>query len=239
MPKSPTDARPKRAAKPRSATAKRRPRAAQTRKVTPKGTETRATILEAAVDVINEHGYRATNLLRVARQAGLTRGGLQYYFLSTEDLIEALARHVEREHWLSYIAHVREAPAGRDRIEYAIDLVANPMEDRYRAARLELLVAARTLPTLRKILMDAAREIETFKRAFTDEMFASAGIADTPRFRGARDLTTIVDDWMFLHVFPGDHAERAAGVREALRLSLHALWSIPLTPEKASRKRKR
>ncbi len=204
----------------------RRPPSARPRRSTRKGSETRIAILEAAVDAINRYGIRGINLTRVAKQAGVTRGCLQYYFLTTADIILALALHVEQENWRTYLAGVKRASAGRSLVESAIDMVGNPVEDRYRAARLELIVAARTMPALRPVLEKAAREVENIKRAFTDELFGRGGVADTPRFRGARDLTAIVDDWMFLHVFPGERAARIAGVREALRIALHALWGL-------------
>ncbi len=192
----------------------------------PKSQETRALILEAAVDAITQDGIAGANLTNVARIAGVTRGCIQYYFATTADIVVALTQHVEDRNWKTYLASVERSRGGRNLIDTAIDMVGQPIEDRYRAARLELIMAARTTPKLRPLLERAARNIENAQRAFTDEMFTKPGIADTPRFRGARDLTQIVDDWMFLHVFPGDRADRVDGVREALRIALHTLWGV-------------
>jgi AcrR family transcriptional regulator len=193
----------------------------------PKSQETRALILEAAVDAIARDGIAGANLTNVARIAGVTRGCIQYYFATTADIVVALTQYVEDQNWKTYVASVERARGGRNLIEVAIDMVGQPIEDRYRAARLELIMAARTTPKLRPLLERAARDIEDAQRAFTDEMFGKPGIADTARFRGARDLTRIISEWMFLHIFPDDdRAERVDGVREALRVALHTLWGV-------------
>jgi len=205
----------------------RQPRAASARRATPKSEQTRAVILEAAVDSINRCGIRGANLARVAEIAGVTRGCLQYYFKTTEDILIALARYVARRNWESYEAVAMNPPQGRDLIEFAIDLVASPSNDRYRVAHLELLTAARTMPTLKPVLEEAARQVEDQAKRFTARLFGNAALADTPQFRAARDLTALVNDWLFVHIFPENRDERMAEVLTALRIALHTLWRIP------------
>ena len=194
------------------------------RKATPKSERTRALILEAAVDALNQYGYSGANLARVAEIAGLTRGAVQYYFMTTLDINVALAEYVGQRIWESYEAQALNPPGGRDPIEFAIDLVASPAEDRYRVARLELLTAARTTPQLRPMLVDAARMVEEQAKRFTGQIFGNPALADIPQFRAARDLTSLVNDWMFVHVFPQDREQRSADVIAALRIALHTLW---------------
>jgi AcrR family transcriptional regulator len=196
-----------------------RSRSAQSRKVTPKSEQTRLLILEAAVDSINLHGIRGANLARVADLAGVTRGCLQYYF--------AVTRHVARRNWEIYEAQAMNPPSGRDLIEFAIDLVANPNTDRYRVAHLELLTAARTMPVLRPVLEEGARAVEEQAKRFTAILFGNAALAETPQFRAARDLTALVNDWLFVQVYPDQREARIAEVIAALRIALHTLWRIP------------
>ena len=194
------------------------------RRATPKSERTRALILEAAVDALNQYGYSGANLARVAEIARLTRGAVQYYFMTTLDINIALAEYVGQRIWESYEAQALNPPGGRDPIEFAIDLVASPAEDRYRVARLELLTAARTTPQLRPMLVDAARMVEEQAKRFTGQIFGNPALADIPQFRAARDLTSLVNDWMFVHVFPQDREQRSADVIAALRIALHTLW---------------
>ncbi|MEO8813322.1 MAG: TetR family transcriptional regulator [Caulobacteraceae bacterium] len=198
--------------------------APRARRVTPKSEKTRALILEAAVDAINQYGFHGANLARVAERAGLTRGAVQYYFMTGEEVMIALADHVARRIWHAYEAAALDPPGGRDLIEFAIDLVASPAEDRYRVARLELLTAARTTPALRPVLEESARMIEAQAKRFTGQIFGNPGLADIRQFRAARDLTALVNDWLFVHVFPEDRERRAADVLAALRIALHTLW---------------
>ena len=202
-------------------------RAGASRRMTQKSEQTRLLILEAAVDSINQHGIRGANLARVAEIAGVTRGCLQYYFMTAEDVLVAVARHVAQRNWDIYEAQAMNPPDGRDLIEFAIDLVGSPDNDRYRVTQLELLTAARTMPFLRPVLEEGARLVEEQSKSFTARLFGNAALADTPQFRAARDLTSLVNDWLFIKVFPDEREERIAEVRSALRIALHTLWRIP------------
>jgi AcrR family transcriptional regulator len=204
-----------------------KPRATKPRRPTPKSEQTRALILEAAVNSVNQHGLRGANLAKVAEVAGVTRGCLQYYFKTTDDILIAMAQHVARRNWESYEAVAMRPPEGRDLIEFAIDLVASPSNDRYRVAHLELVTAARTMPFLRPVLEESARQVEEQAKRFTARLFGNAALADTPQFRAARDLTALVNDWLFVHIFPENRDARVAEVLSALRIALHTLWRIP------------
>jgi AcrR family transcriptional regulator len=55
-----------------------------------KGHETREQILEAALGLLVEEGYRAMSMRRVAAACGMKLGNLTYHFPTREDLIPAL-----------------------------------------------------------------------------------------------------------------------------------------------------
>lgn len=203
------------------------PRAAKPRRPTPKSELTRTLLLEAAVDCLNQFGFHGTNVARVAELAGVTRGCLQYYFTTKEGIVVALARHVAQRNWEIYEAQAIDPPVGRDLIEFAIDLVANPNSDRYRVAHLELLTAARTTPALRPVLQEAAQMVEARAKRFTTELFGNPALADMPQFRAARDLTALVNDWLFVQIFPDRREQRVREVLSALRIALHTLWRLP------------
>jgi len=77
------------------------------------------------------------------------------------------------------------------------------------------------------VLEEGARVVEEQHKRFTARLFGNAALADTPQFRAARDLTSLVNDWLFIKVFPDEREERIAEVRTALRIALHTLWRIP------------
>lgn len=179
------------------------------------------------MDCVDRYGFHGTNLSRVADIAGVTRGCLQYYFMSTEAIAVALVRHVAEQHWRIYEQRALSPPPGRDLIEFAIDTVANDAEQRYRVVRLELITAARTTPVLQPTLVQIAGEWEERSKEFTAKIFGNSALADMPQFRAARDLAQLVGDYLPVQVFPSDREERIRSVREALRIALHTLWRIP------------
>lgn len=57
----------------------------------------RRQIVEAAIDVIAEHGYRAASLERIAGRAGISRGLISYHFAGRDDLVSAVVSGVFAE----------------------------------------------------------------------------------------------------------------------------------------------
>ncbi|NUU24997.1 MAG: TetR/AcrR family transcriptional regulator [Streptomycetaceae bacterium] len=64
----------------------------------------REEILQTAVAMFAEHGYRGTSLNAIADRVGLTRQGVLHYFPSKQDLLVTLLRRkeeIDREHLLT------------------------------------------------------------------------------------------------------------------------------------------
>jgi AcrR family transcriptional regulator len=57
-------------------------------------TETRARILRAAREVINERGYEAANFQAIASRAGLSRPTMHYYFHTREEIYDSWRRRI-------------------------------------------------------------------------------------------------------------------------------------------------
>lgn len=79
-----------------------------------KGRATRATILEAATDLLLEHGYGNFVFRNVAKSAGVKPGNVQYYFSTKRDLLSAV---LEPE-LINYLDRLRgELSRGRTKTE--------------------------------------------------------------------------------------------------------------------------
>jgi AcrR family transcriptional regulator len=65
---------------------------------TPRGEETRAKILEAALALFRERGYDATTMRAVAGRAGASLGNAYYYFASKEHLLQGYYARSHEEH---------------------------------------------------------------------------------------------------------------------------------------------
>ncbi|HKI03608.1 MAG TPA: TetR family transcriptional regulator [Thermoanaerobaculia bacterium] len=63
-----------------------------------KGEETRANILETALDLFRERGYEETTMRAIAEEAGVAVGNAYYYFKSKEHLIQAFYERTHQEH---------------------------------------------------------------------------------------------------------------------------------------------
>src|ERR1700753_344357 len=72
-------------------------------RLTPKGRATRARIVDAAAELIYEHGVKETNNEMVRQAAGVSGSQLQHYFPAKEDLVRAV------------IAKRADSMRGRDR----------------------------------------------------------------------------------------------------------------------------
>ncbi|HEU5316283.1 MAG TPA: TetR family transcriptional regulator [Chloroflexota bacterium] len=65
---------------------------------TAKGEQTRALILETALELFRERGYDETTMRAIAQRAGVALGNAYYYFRSKEHLIQAFYARSHEEH---------------------------------------------------------------------------------------------------------------------------------------------
>lgn len=75
--------------------------------MTAKGEQTRALILETALELFRERGYEETTMRAVAERAGVALGSAYYYFRGKEQLIQAFYSRTHQEH----LAQVEEVLA--------------------------------------------------------------------------------------------------------------------------------
>lgn len=65
---------------------------------TVKGEETKALILETALEMFRERGYDETTMRAIAQKAGVSLGNAYYYFSSKEHLIQAFYQRIHESH---------------------------------------------------------------------------------------------------------------------------------------------
>ena len=64
---------------------------------TTRGAQTRALILETALEIFKERGYEQTTMRAIAQRSGVALGNAYYYFKSKEHLIQAFYIHMHDE----------------------------------------------------------------------------------------------------------------------------------------------
>jgi len=84
----------------------------------------RATILEAALEVFSQHGFRGATLDQIAQEAGLSKPNVLYYFPSKEAIHRALLAEL-MDVWLEPLKALNGAG---DPIEELLDYVARKLE---------------------------------------------------------------------------------------------------------------
>lgn len=60
--------------------------------------ETRTQIVQTALRLFREHGYEATTMRAIAKEAGVAVGNAYYYFGSKEELLQAYYDQLQEEH---------------------------------------------------------------------------------------------------------------------------------------------
>jgi AcrR family transcriptional regulator len=183
-----------------------------------KGQATRDRIVQAARDVLVEHGHAGTSTRAVAEAAGVNLSQVHYHFGGRHGLlIEVLNR--ENEALLARQTALFSAPGPlSEKWRLACDFLEDDMSSGYVRVLWELWAAGLTDPELAA----GWREATGHWRALLDSVFA-AWIDDvrlelpiTPRV-----MTTLVSD-----IFYGIEVFRLGGVEEGHREVLDALGAL-------------
>ncbi|HEU4324349.1 MAG TPA: TetR family transcriptional regulator [Roseiflexaceae bacterium] len=78
--------------------------------------QTRVRLLQAAVEAMQQSGPSGLTLDQVARQAGVSKGGLLHHFPSKEALLEALVRRLFTDFAAAVEARLAQEPPGPGRL---------------------------------------------------------------------------------------------------------------------------
>ena len=117
--------------------------APETRSAPARGEATRQRVLDAAVACIAREGFAASNLSRIARQAGVTTGAIQHQF---GDKANLLAEVVERS-YEQMVDRLARLPAGAEplaaRVARLVDALWSGYDAASTRASLEILFAMR------------------------------------------------------------------------------------------------
>ncbi|WP_114452166.1 TetR/AcrR family transcriptional regulator [Halopolyspora algeriensis] len=153
--------------------------------------DSRALILDAAVDCLIEYGYAGASTVAIQDKAGISRGRLLHHFPSRDELLVAAAQHLAS----TRLAQLEERaarllthePEGRQRVDRCVELLWATFQEPHFWAAMELWNAARTNPALSAVLRPEERNLRTAIRAVTDRIWGPAVTAH-PRYGELREL---------------------------------------------------
>lgn len=120
--------------------------------------ETRARLLDAAVETIVEIGYARASAAVIARRAQVSDGALFKHFATMGDFMAATALEVMRRQLDQFNKQVAEIPSDKPALEGALIALRDVSGNATNAVMYELMVAARTDEKLRDTLQGALAE---------------------------------------------------------------------------------
>ncbi len=131
----------------------------------------RQRLVTATVDCLVEFGFAGTTTQRVQSRADVSRGALLHHFPSKSDLFVAAIRQVAQRQVARMRTAATHAPAGADRVAFAVSVLRQAMSGPEFLAGHELWMAARTDPGLREVLGPYEREAGQVLRQVGAELF--------------------------------------------------------------------
>ena len=147
---------------------------------------TRQLLLDATIDCLIELGYAGTSTTEIVRRAGVSRGAQVHHFPTKTDLVQSAVAHLahrQGEELRREYEHLRRG----DDVSRAIDLLWSAFTGPLFVASLELIVAARTDPTLRDALGALEAQIAEGIRNVCNELFGRR----TMQRRAAKDIVEL------------------------------------------------
>jgi AcrR family transcriptional regulator len=120
---------------------------------------TRELLLDATVECLVELGYAHTTVQEICQRAGLSRGAQQHHFTTKAELMTSALEHLFARLSAQILNATAELPPGPERIEVGIDQLWAAYSGTLSTAAVELWVAARTDPELRKSLLPVDRAL--------------------------------------------------------------------------------
>jgi len=133
-------------------------------------------LLDATIECLLDVGYARTTTTDIARRAGVSRGAQLHHFPTKAELVTAAVEHLSMRRHAEFVQAIGKLPAGEGRTVAAIDLLWSILSGGPFYAWLELAVAARTDPELRRsVAAITERFSQTVERTFAELIDDSRG----------------------------------------------------------------
>jgi len=116
---------------------------------------TRDRIIIATLECIVELGYERTTMVRIATQAKVSPGSMQYHFPAKMDAIKAAVNYLHAKRLTDHQRDLENIPAGMNPMEHAIEVYWRHLTEGHFIAYQDLVIAARKDPDLASVLRPA------------------------------------------------------------------------------------
>ena len=190
-----------------------------------KSDRARRAILDAALACFAELGWSGTNMSVIARRSRMTRGRIQYYFPTLDDLQRAAIAHLTVEWRRNYFSSIAKPDGPSARFETGIDVLWRLVQDPLHIAKQELEANARTNPELRALMQEAAIEDEEASIPAAKLAYPELAERGEAALTLARSFTMVFMEGLTLFRFAQDAEVRRAELIQMLKTVLVSYWS--------------
>jgi AcrR family transcriptional regulator len=161
---------------------------------------TRTRLLEAAIDVLVKHGYAGTSTVEVCKRAKTSRGAHLHHFPTKAELLAAAVEHLFARRLTELRDELLPLVDRRRRLSAAIAAMWRIYSGPTLAAWMELAIAARTDPQLRKQVATVERAFFAHAQAAFVELLGGDGISPARAAALTRMLLSTFDGLALHHV---------------------------------------
>ncbi len=186
---------------------------------------TRQKLLDATIDCLVTHGWATTTVGLIAKEAGISRGALQHYYRTREDIITAALDHLWTDSTRRITAELSEPTAGVSREEHVVDLLFDHYAGPVFKAALQVWTAAATAPELRARVVPLEVEFGRSAHAIAVE-FLNADDSD-PRTHRLIEITLDMARGLGLADTLTDDSKRRAAIAKAWAQELRTIKTLP------------
>lgn len=137
-----------------------------------KSSRKRVVILDAALKCLAERPYSEVTIEAVSKQAGVSKGGVQYHFPSRQDLLSEAVSHLFRRRLDAYRTDLASVPRGVGIPDHIIDNHWRHLTEPEFQIYQQLILASRSNPEFRKLLV---RRYRAFIREWREVSFKTFG----------------------------------------------------------------
>lgn len=139
---------------------------------------TRGRLIAAAITVLQRDGYAAATTVRVAQEAGVSRGAMLHQFPTRADLIIGVAEHIVREQDRERRRELRAMERGETRFAEITRVAWKSMIEPASMALLEIMLGTRSDPELGARFPAVMRDLEAKLVSGPMEVAHDVGVDD-------------------------------------------------------------
>lgn len=146
---------------------------------------TRAVIMHAAKDVLNEDGFARATTVSVQERANVSRGRLLHQFPSREELLIAAVKYLAEQQFNAMMKVEVPVASDAERIKFAIERLWALYDGPLFWAGMELWMASRTHPSLKRRFAREDRKMSRIMNDLADHLFGP-DLVQRPRYLAFR-----------------------------------------------------